>query len=218
VTIPLYVHIPIIVAALSGAFFLGVLAVSRKSADMDALDERAPQPEPSLDELRELVRSANNAANIGQQLQGMESMLPVLRANIHDISAETERAALSLADALSRIQTGNPAQREIAIQEGVVALQFQDIVRQKLEHVLRIVEDFAKLLGGELETLDIRRHAEALYTTEAERENHRQVLRTSAVDGTGPKQTRGHSKDTEPGIEQRRSDGRQELGENVELF
>jgi len=219
VVIPLYMHIVIILAALTGSFLLGILVAGRRLTGWDEAGVEMRLPELSREEIRQLFNSGDNKEHVAAQLQAMADLLPALQANIQDVSKETEQAALTLANVLSRVYSGDQAEREKAVQEGIVALQFQDIVRQKMEHVVQILEDFTRILQNrEHDNIDIGSRAEGLYTTAAERQNHRQALAGSvrAMKKTGEADfVRTDQKERQ---EKSQAYAGQELGENVELF
>ena len=71
-------------------------------------------------------------------------MIPVLKAQMTGVTRETERAALELSmhlRVLGSSDTGvTSADRSVSVSQVVIAMQFQDITRQKLEHVSQALE------------------------------------------------------------------------------
>lgn len=120
---------------------------------------------------------------------GALQMIPVLKAHITGVTQETERAALELSmhlRVLGSIDTGvTSADRSASVSQAVMAMQFQDITRQKLEHVNQALEQLRHhlevLLEGpqgewaEKEITTLERIGQN-YTMEEERRLHQTVV------------------------------------------
>lgn len=116
-------------------------------------------------------------------------MIPVLKAQVTGVTQETERAALELAMHL-RILTSSDAgvtssDRSASLSQVVTAMQFQDITRQKLEHVGQALEQLTRHLQALLkgpQSEEAKKQLAALelveqnYTMEEERRLHQTVL------------------------------------------
>jgi hypothetical protein len=116
-------------------------------------------------------------------------MIPALKAQMTAVTAETERAAVELLVQLQALASGaetmTPAARTEIISKVVIAMQFQDITRQKLEHVGLALDQFKRHLqvlqegplteetAQELAGLE---RIEQNYTMEAERRLHQAAL------------------------------------------
>lgn len=120
---------------------------------------------------------------------GAIRMIPALKAQMTAVTAETERAAVELLVQLQALASGaetmtSTARTEI-ISKVVIAMQFQDITRQKLEHVGLALDQFKRHLqilqegplteetAQELAGLE---RIEQNYTMEAERRLHQAAL------------------------------------------
>jgi hypothetical protein len=112
-------------------------------------------------------------------------MIPILQAQMAAVTQETERAALELMGHLrilaSSSATVTAADRSASLSQVVVAMQFQDITRQKLEHVGLALDQLQKhmqaLLKGPLNAEALQEIAalqrvERSYTMDAERRLH----------------------------------------------
>lgn len=120
---------------------------------------------------------------------GAVRMIPALKAQMTAVTAETERAAVELLIHLQALATGSgsmtPKERSESVSRVVVAMQFQDITRQKLEHVGLALDQLRShlqvLQKGPL-TEDAKREIAALerieqnYTMEEERRLHKATL------------------------------------------
>ena len=120
---------------------------------------------------------------------GAVRMIPVLQAQMAAVTAETERAAVELLVQLQALASGTgsmtSAARAEVISKVVMAMQFQDITRQKLEHVGEALDQFKRhlqiLQEGSLteetaQELAGLERIEENYTMEAERRLHQAAL------------------------------------------
>ena len=112
-------------------------------------------------------------------------MIPVLQAQMASVTRETERAAMELMSHLRILtassETITAAERAARLSQFVMAMQFQDITRQKLEHVALALDQLQKhmkaLLKGpqnqdaQCEIAALQR-VERSYTMDAERRLH----------------------------------------------
>jgi len=112
-------------------------------------------------------------------------MIPILIAHMSVVTQETERAAMELMGHLSTLASASGTitakDRAASLSKVVMAMQFQDITRQKLEHVGSALDQLQRhvqaLLKGPLnpeaqqEIAGLRR-MERRYTMEAERRLH----------------------------------------------
>lgn len=117
-------------------------------------------------------------------------MIPALKAQMKSVTQETERAALDLMVHLRLLASSDRAmsakERADSLSKVVMALQFQDITRQKLEHVglamdqldshLQILvkdplSEEAQRMIADWETI------ESHYTMEDERRMHQKALK-----------------------------------------
>lgn len=116
-------------------------------------------------------------------------MIPVLKAQMFAVTQETERAVIELLvhlQALTSVdQSGTSKDRSDNISRVVMAMQFQDITRQKLEHVGLALDQLnghlQVLSKGSLNEEDLKAIAalesiEQNYSMEAERRLHQQAL------------------------------------------
>lgn len=120
---------------------------------------------------------------------GAMRMIPALKAQMTAVTAETERAAVELLVHLqalaSRADTMTSTERSESVSRVVVAMQFQDITRQKLEHVGLALDQLKRhlqvLQEGPL-TEEARQEIAALerieetFTMEEERRLHKAAL------------------------------------------
>ncbi len=120
---------------------------------------------------------------------GVVRLIPALKAQMSAVTAETERAAVELLVQLQALASGaetmTSAARAEVISKVVMAMQFQDITRQKLEHVGQALDQFNRHLqilqqgplteemAQELAGLE---RIEENYTMEAERRLHQAAL------------------------------------------
>lgn len=145
-------------------------------------------------------RADENTAltSMQQQLQawkvfGAEAvhMMPVLQAHLAAVTRETERAALELMVHLRVLVANDGASRSRdsahSVSQAVMAMQFQDITRQKIEHVTHGMEQLKRhlqaLLKGPLndevkKDIAACERLELRYTSEEERRLHQTTLKT----------------------------------------
>lgn len=112
-------------------------------------------------------------------------MIPILKAHMSAVTQQTERAAVELMGHLpilaSASETITAKDRAASLSKVVMAMQFQDITRQKLEHVGLALDQLQRhvqvLLKGP-ENAEAQQEIAALqrmertYTTDAERRLH----------------------------------------------
>ena len=121
--------------------------------------------------------------------EGAVRMIPALKAQMTAVTQETERAAVDLLVHLQALAstdgTMTPKDRAASIAKVVMAMQFQDITRQKLEHVGSALDHIrnhlqALLKGPENEearnTIATLQVVEQSYTMEEERRLHQAAL------------------------------------------
>lgn len=120
---------------------------------------------------------------------GALQMIPVLKAHLTGVTQETERAALELSmhlRVLGSTDSGvTSADRSASVSQVVMAMQFQDITRQKLEHVGQALEQLRHHLevllkgpqreGAEKEIATLEQIGQN-YTMEEERRLHQTVM------------------------------------------
>ncbi|MEK9142040.1 MAG: hypothetical protein AAB308_13385 [Nitrospirota bacterium] len=112
-------------------------------------------------------------------------MIPILQAQMASVTQETERAALELMGHLrilaSSSETVTAAERSASLSQVVMAMQFQDITRQKLEHVGLALDQLQRhvqaLLKGPQnpeaqQEIAVLQRVERSYTMDAERRLH----------------------------------------------
>lgn len=112
-------------------------------------------------------------------------LIPVLKAQMGSVTGETERSALELLVHLrvlaSSQAVASEAEKAASLTKVVMAMQFQDITRQKLEHVGQALDQWSAhlraLLKAPLDADAKRRIAELerielSYTMEEERRLH----------------------------------------------
>lgn len=125
----------------------------------------------------------------------MVDLIPVLKAHMSAVTQETERAALELMMSLRVLASmnveGTSKEASAGLSQVVTAMQFQDITRQKLEHVCVALDQLGKhvhaLLKGpgheeakqEIVALE---SIEEKYTMEAERRVHQTALNAECPD------------------------------------
>ena len=118
-----------------------------------------------------------------------ESMIPVLKKQMEAVTQQTQRAAMDLMTHISALTlqetTSKSTETSARLSQIVMAMQFQDITQQKLEHVARALDQWDKhlqaLLKGpqdeqakqEIATLE---QLEQSYTMEEERRLHAATL------------------------------------------
>lgn len=116
-------------------------------------------------------------------------LIPVLKAQMAAVTDETERSAMEIMAHLRLLASSDVAvtdeARSASLTKIVMAMQFQDITRQKLEHVGQALDQWRShmqaLLAGPKD-LCAKRHIAALekiehiYTIEEERRLHAEAL------------------------------------------
>jgi hypothetical protein len=138
---------------------------------------------PSVSELLAHHRAWNTFAH------GAVRIIPALKAQMTAVTAETERAAVELLVQLQSLASGaetmTSAARTEVISKVVIAMQFQDITRQKLEHVGQALDQFKRHLQILQEGPPTEETAQELaglerieehYTMETERRLHQAAL------------------------------------------
>jgi chemotaxis regulatin CheY-phosphate phosphatase CheZ len=117
------------------------------------------------------------------------SIIPVLKKQMEAVTQQTERAAMDLMVHVSALTlpgtASSPTDTSANLSKIVVAMQFQDITQQKLEHITQALEQWQKhlqaLLKGpedenaKLEIAALQRLEES-YTMEEERRLHAAAL------------------------------------------
>ena len=112
-------------------------------------------------------------------------LIPILKAHMAAVTQETERAAMELMGHLQILASSSATitakDRAVSLSKAVMAMQFQDITRQKLDHVGLALDQLQKhvqaLLKGphnqeaKQEIASLQR-VERSYTMEAERRLH----------------------------------------------
>ncbi len=117
------------------------------------------------------------------------SMIPVLKKQMEAVTQQTQRAAMDLMTHISALTlqeaTSRSTETSARLSQIVMAMQFQDITQQKLEHVAQALDQWDKhlqaLLKGpqdenakrEIATLE---QLEQSYTMEEERHLHAATL------------------------------------------
>jgi len=145
--------------------------------------ESLASPDPALRMLQVHQQAWENFA------AGAMHMIPVLKAQMAGVTQETERAALELAIHLRVLASSDVGvtskDKSTSLSKVVMVLQFQDITRQRLEHVGQALEQLRRhlqaLLQGprneeakkEIAALEL---VEQNYTMEEERRLHQTVL------------------------------------------
>jgi len=112
-------------------------------------------------------------------------LIPVLKAQMSAVTEETERSAMELLVHLRLLASigadASEEDRAASLSKVVMAMQFQDITRQKLEHVGQALDQWSAHLHALLKgpgDADAKRQIEALeriekhYTMEEERRVH----------------------------------------------
>ena len=118
-------------------------------------------------------------------------MFPILQAQMSAVTQETERAALELMVHLRVLAASHSKEtghdRTESLSKIVTAMQFQDITRQKLEHVgqgLAQLSNHVQVLlkgpdeAGTAQTLAALEQFEHQYTMEEERRLHQATIET----------------------------------------
>jgi chemotaxis regulatin CheY-phosphate phosphatase CheZ len=139
---------------------------------------------------------ASDLAGLKSQQQAWEafaacavSLIPVLKKQMEAITQETERAAMDLMVHVSALTSAaaasNPTDRSAHLSKVVMAMQFQDITRQKLQHVTQALDQWhthlQALLRGPLDEsakqeIAALQRLEESYTMEEERRLHAAAL------------------------------------------
>lgn len=116
-------------------------------------------------------------------------VIPILKAHMAAVTQETERAAMELMGHLqvlaSSSETITAKDRAASLSKAVMAMQFQDITRQKLEHVSLALDQLQRhaqaLLKGpqnqeSQEEIVALQRVERSYTMDAERRLHEAAM------------------------------------------
>jgi chemotaxis regulatin CheY-phosphate phosphatase CheZ len=116
-------------------------------------------------------------------------IIPALKAQMNAVACETERAAMELAVNLRMLSASDgmttPHERAASLSKVVMAMQFQDMTRQKLEHVCLALDQLKchlqVLLRGPLDDeakkeIAVLLQVEQLYTMEEERRLHEATI------------------------------------------
>jgi hypothetical protein len=116
-------------------------------------------------------------------------LIPVLKAHMTAVTSETEGAVMELMVHLRRLSSANERgaipEQSASLSQVVMALQFQDMTRQKLEHVGVALDQLkqhlhALLKGprdeGAKQEIAALLHIEHLYTMEEERRLHEAAI------------------------------------------
>lgn len=122
-------------------------------------------------------------------------IIPILKAQMMSVTQETERAAMELMGSLHVLASTSEAitakERAASLSKVVMAMQFQDITRQKLEHVGLALDQFQKhvqaLLKGPLDPeaqqeIAALQRVERSYTMDAERRLHEAAVTSDYLD------------------------------------
>lgn len=64
------------------------------------------------------------------------ALIPVMVEQLQAVTAQTEVASLELGAALKRLAQGGPGEPSVEVTRIVMSMQFQDITRQAIEHVI----------------------------------------------------------------------------------
>ncbi|MGQ0557324.1 MAG: hypothetical protein ACT4PN_15435 [Nitrospiraceae bacterium] len=122
-------------------------------------------------------------------------MIPILQAQMASVTHETERAAMELMGHLQAL--GSPSEtitakdRAASLSNVVMAMQFQDITRQKLEHVGLALDQLQRhiqaLMKGPLnqeaqEEIAALQRVERSYTMDSERRLHEAAVMSDYLD------------------------------------
>lgn len=213
--IPLMIHLFIIVCALFSAFLVGILS-HKMIVKKQKANNSSSQPLQT-----EKINSTNIPPMTTKQVESQDfvkKMLPVLKENVNDVVHETEEAVLTLASLFEELLKLDPKNNPI-VEKGLIALQFQDITRQKLENIVAILQDLSetehKKVVHSLQAERVYKKAEAQYKTEKERQNHSKhinkvspsLITQEAINDEKSK----HSNENTTGSQN-------DLGDNVELF
>ncbi len=122
-------------------------------------------------------------------------IIPILKAQMVAVTHETERAAMELMGHLQVLGSSSegitPADRSASLAQVVMAMQFQDITRQKLEHVNLALDQLQRhiraLMKGPQnqeaqDEIAALQHVERSYTMDAERRLHEAAMMSDYLD------------------------------------
>lgn len=117
------------------------------------------------------------------------SMIPVLKKQMEAVTQQTERAAMDLMVHIRALTTpttvSGPAETSASLSKIVMAMQFQDITQQKLDHVTQAMDQWQKHLQALLkgpqdesakQEIAALQQLEQSYTMEEERRLHAATL------------------------------------------
>jgi chemotaxis regulatin CheY-phosphate phosphatase CheZ len=117
------------------------------------------------------------------------TMIPILKKQMEAVTQQTERAALDLMLHISALTSSAKASRSADtsanLSKVVMAMQFQDITQQKLEHVTQALDQWQKHLQallkgpqdeGAKQEIAALQQLEESYTMEEERRLHATAL------------------------------------------
>lgn len=114
------------------------------------------------------------------------SMIPVLKKQMEAVTQQTSRAAMDLMVHISALAAASsPADASANLSKVVMAMQFQDITQQKLEHVTQALDQWHKHLQALLrgpqdeaakQEIAALQRLEESYTMEEERRLHAAAL------------------------------------------
>jgi len=141
-------------------------------------------------------RAASELVSLKAQQQAWEafaacavSIIPVLKKQMEAVTQQTERAAMDLMVHISALAlpgtASSPADASANLSKIVVAMQFQDITQQKLEHVTQALDQWHKHLHALLkgphdenakQEIAALQRLEESYTMEEERRLHAAAL------------------------------------------
>jgi hypothetical protein len=122
-------------------------------------------------------------------------VIPILKAQMTAVTRETERAAMELMGHLQVLasvsETITAKERAASLSKAVMAMQFQDITRQKLEHVGLALDQLQRhiqvLMKGPLSQeaqveIAALQRVERSYTMDAERRLHQTAVTSDYLD------------------------------------
>jgi ABC-type multidrug transport system fused ATPase/permease subunit len=122
-------------------------------------------------------------------------IIPILKAHMAAVTQETERAAMELMGYLQVLASSSAAitatDKAASLSKVVMAMQFQDITRQKLEHVGSALDQLQQhvqvLLKGPLtpqakQEIAALQRVERSYTMDAERRLHEAAVMSDYLD------------------------------------
>jgi methyl-accepting chemotaxis protein len=138
-------------------------------------------------------RAANELVSLKAHQQAWEafadcavSMIPVLKKQMEAVTQQTARAAMDLMVHISALAAASsPADASASLSKVVMAMQFQDITQQKLEHVTQALDQWHKHLQALLrgpqdesakQEIAALQRLEESYTMEEERRLHAAAL------------------------------------------